>query len=308
MRVLVTGNRGKVGRAVEAWLHTQGDDVVGFDILDGLDIRDKKALDRRIQGCRAVVHLAVAPVDDDIVHSSEVFDANLNGTWNVLLSAADAGIKRFVFMSSVNALGMFKGLGRPDYLPIDDDHPSRPRAPYGLSKLLNEETCRYFSTRYGMTTICLRPPAVWEPHEYAQALRIWRANPRSEYLPRWEYGAFIDARDLADAVSRALRVPLEGHVRLLVCAADIASAGQSGRELARQLMPKVEWRGGEDYDKDPMRALLNTQRARRILGWTPFYTWKAFIESEEGKAAAASVPPSSVGKKLRSLLRLGSGR
>jgi nucleoside-diphosphate-sugar epimerase len=290
MRVLLTGNRGKVGRHVEALLRSQGDEVVGFDIADGHDMLDKQALDRLIAGCRAVVHLAIVNLPDDR-HPTRVLVDNVQGTWNVLLAAADAGIKRFVFMSSVNALGMFRGLGPPDYLPIDDDHPARPRAPYGLSKLLNDESCRFFSTRHGMTTVCLRPPAVWEPADYVRMLQRWRTNRRSEWSPAWEYGAFLDARDLADAVSRALRVPLQGHARLLLCSSDIASLDKTAPELARQLLPKVEWRGGDAYGTEPRRALVDTRRAREVLGWTPFYTWQRFIESEEGKAASTTALP-----------------
>jgi UDP-glucose 4-epimerase len=308
MRVLLTGNRGKVGQVTEAWLRSLGDEVVGFDLVDGFDVLDKKALDERIRACRAVVHLAIANLPED-VYADEVYETDVLGTWNVLRAAADAGIKRVVFMSSVNALGVFKREARPDYLPIDDEHPARPRSAYGLSKLLSEETCRYFSTRDGMTTICLRPPAVWEPEDYPKQLVNWRANPRSE-LADWEYGAFIDGRDLADAVSRALRVPLQGHARLLVCAPDIASLGKSGRELAKQLMPEVEWRGGEAYEKEPMRSLLDTRRAFEVLGWTPTYSWQAFVESEEGKVLASRpVPAPSIMTRLRSLgERLGLRR
>jgi len=48
------------------------------------------------------------------------------------------------------------GEGRPEYLPVDDDHPARPRSPYGLSKLLAEDVCRYFTETAGMTTIGTR--------------------------------------------------------------------------------------------------------------------------------------------------------
>ncbi|MDZ8240137.1 MAG: NAD-dependent epimerase/dehydratase family protein [Nostoc sp. ChiQUE01a] len=60
-------------------------------------------------------------------------------------AAAQAKVKRVVFFSSVDALGIFKGERKPDYLPLDDNHPCYPTTPYAVSKRLGEEMCRYFT-------------------------------------------------------------------------------------------------------------------------------------------------------------------
>jgi nucleoside-diphosphate-sugar epimerase len=177
-------------------------------------------------------------------------------------------------MSSVDALGIFLGERAPDYLPIDDDHPTYPRSPYALAKRLAEEMCRSFTEDTGIPTICLRPPGVFKEDTYAWIKDVRAANPEFEWSPFWEYGAFLDVRDVASAVSCALRCPDPGHVVLLLCADDISSAHHTSRELARIILPDVPWRGGLEFEQNPFRALLNTQRARQILNWAPQYRWR----------------------------------
>lgn len=103
-----------------------------------------------------------------------------------------------------------RGERLPDYFPVDDAHPRRAARPYGLSKLLGEDLCAGFTSRTGIATVCLRPVAVWDQARYGQVRDQWRARPRSEWEPYWEYGAFVDVRDVAAAVGQALTVPRPG--------------------------------------------------------------------------------------------------
>jgi len=81
--------------------------------------------------------------------------------------------------------------------------------------------------------VCLRPVAVWDEAGYSRVQDRWRAQPRSEWEPFWEYGAFVDVRDVAAA---ALTVPLAGHHRAPLCAADIGATAPS-LQLATRLAP-----------------------------------------------------------------------
>jgi nucleoside-diphosphate-sugar epimerase len=250
-------------------LRAEGDDVVGFDYVDGHDILDASALTAAAASCDTVVHAAAGlgvrqPGD-------RVITQNVTGNWNVLTAAAQAGMRRVVTFSSVNALGIFSGNGVPDYLPIDDDHSPRPTTSYGMGKRLLEELCRCFTLSTGIATICFRPPAVLVPARWAQYAAARAADPAAEWTPFWEYGAFIDVRDVAGAVFAALRCPDPGHLTALICADDITSP-IPGRELAARLMPQVPWRGAEQTD--PWETLVRSDRAREVLGWTPQYRWR----------------------------------
>jgi nucleoside-diphosphate-sugar epimerase len=104
--------------------------------------------------------------------------------------------------------------------------------------------------------------------------RARQEGPEFEWSPFWEYGAFIDVRDLAVAVSCALTADIVGHHRLLVCAADISSAQDDSLTLANRLVPEVPVRTPEEYAHDPFKALVDCHRAQRLLNWRPRHNWR----------------------------------
>jgi nucleoside-diphosphate-sugar epimerase len=272
MRILITGNRGFIGSAVQRHFVEEGHQVVGFDISAGFDILDAGAVERAMAGCDAVAHLAM-PFGKD-VSDSHVIAAGVEGTWNVLRAAERCGARRVVSYSSVNAMGIFMGEDKPDFLPLDESHPCRPGRAYGVAKYLGEEACRSFSLRTGIPTVCIRPPGVLsdESVEWIREQRLKDAE--FEWTPYWEYGCFIHVDDLARATLCALICPDPGHVSLLVTADDISSATHTSRELVDRLLPDIEWRGGVEYEQNPFRSLADTTLARRVLGWAPRFHWR----------------------------------
>lgn len=277
MRVLVTGSEGLIGRRLVPRLEEEGMRVVRYDLRHGQDVLDVRTLRHATNGCDAVVHLAARVDADDA--PADVLRTNLQGTANVLAAAEASGVRRIVYASSVNALGVFRGEGRPAYLPIDDDHPCRPRSAYGVSKVRSEHLCARSTARTGVPTVCLRPPGVWEEATYTRIAAARAANPESEWAPYWEYGAFLDVRDCAAAFLRALVCEDPGHLRLLLCAPDVSTSGATALELASRLLPDVEVRDRTSFDADPHRALIDTRRARRVLQWAPVHTWRAGVRA-----------------------------
>lgn len=267
MRVLVTGHRGNVGVPVARHLESLGHEIVGFDRADGMDLLELAAVTHAADGCAAIVHLA-ALAHDTAGRPEQIMAANVLGTWHVLLAAEAAGTGRVIHFSSAQVLGIAEGERLPDYFPVDDAHPRRAMRPYGLSKRLAEDMCAAATARTGIATVSLRPVAVWGPREYQQVQALRRADPRAEWEPFWEYGAFVDVRDVAAAVALALAVPLAGHHRALLCAADI-SATAPALELAARIAPDVPVRDPERYQADPWRALIDCSVAEAVLGWRP---------------------------------------
>ena len=77
-----------------------------------------------------------------------------------------------------------------------------------------EELCETFTRATGTPSVCLRAPGVFDDATYAVIERARAASPAAEWSPIWEYGAFLDVQDLADAVVAALTQPdLHGHHR-----------------------------------------------------------------------------------------------
>ena len=168
--------------------------------------------------------------------------------------------------------GIAEGERLPGYFPVDDAHPRRAARPYGLSKRLAEDLCEGFTARTGIATVCLRPVAVWDQAQYTRVADRWRARPESQWEPFWEYGAFVDVRDVAAAVRQALTVPLGGHHRALLCAAGIAATAPS-LDLAARLAPAVPVTDPGRYRADPWAALIDCSTAAATLGWRPACQW-----------------------------------
>jgi UDP-glucose 4-epimerase len=271
VRILVTGHRGNVGAPVAAHLERLGHDVVGFDRVDGDDLLDFASVRRSADGCAAVVH-AGALAHDSAGSAEDIMAVNVLGTWHVLLAAEAAGAGRVVYFSSGQVFGIAEGERLPDYFPVDDEHPRRAMRPYGLSKCLAEDLCAGFTARTGIPTVALRPAWVWEPGMYQRIEAQWRADPGLEWTPTWEYGQFVDVRDVAGAVQRALDLPLGGHHRVLLCAADIAATAPS-LVMAERFAPSVPVRGAARFQREPRRALFDCSAAARVLGWQPRYGW-----------------------------------
>ena len=271
MRILVTGHRGNVGSPVARHLAGLGYDVAGFDRVDGQDLLDLGQLKHAAAGCAAVAHLG-ALAHDTAGSPEQIMAVNVLGTWHTLLAAEAAGAERVIYFSSAQVFGTAGGERPPDYFPLDDAHPRRATRAYGLSKCLAEDLCAAFTARTGIASVALRPVWVWHPGQYQQIEAQWRASPESEYGPYWEYGAFVDVRDVATAVELALQVPLTGHHRAVLCAADIAATKPS-LDMVAQLAPDVTVKDPARYRADPWRALVDCSAAEIALGWRPRYGW-----------------------------------
>jgi nucleoside-diphosphate-sugar epimerase len=177
MKILVTGGTGGVGRPTVAWLLDRGhevrvldlrleDPLPGADYREG-DIADFAGLREHVAGMEGVLHLAAYP-HPSMAPSEEMFRVNVGGTFNVFQTAVEAGIRRVVCASSINALGYNFGIKFPEgqlrYFPIDEDHPLYTTDPYSFSKQMIEEIGVYFWRREGVSSVFLRFPAVYDLH------------------------------------------------------------------------------------------------------------------------------------------------
>ena len=172
MRILITGGAGLVGTPISERFLQLGWDVrvIGVDLdcpISGVDyrvcdIRDAAALEKPVEGCDAIVHLAAIP--STRTHPNpELFHINVAGTYNVFEAAARAGIKRIVQASSINTIGGYWGCDdrRYDYFPLDEAHPLHTTDAYSFSKQLVEEIAAYYWRRAGISSVSFRLPAVW---------------------------------------------------------------------------------------------------------------------------------------------------
>jgi nucleoside-diphosphate-sugar epimerase len=272
MTILVTGDAGRIGKRVVALLHSHGHETRGFDTINGFDLRDFAQVRDAVRGVDAIVHAGAIPSDRK-GHEEAVFASNAQGTWNILLSALEEGIKRVVHFSSVNALGAVGGHRPPLYFPVGDDYPHHPLTPYQIAKHISEETCRAFVDRWGMEIISLRPMFVSERSYYERW--DWMQNSPGAIGDFWGY---VDIDDVADAVYLSLTKPVTGYHAFLLCADDISRTGPTA-SLITEHYPNVPWRVPmqEWFAQNSDRALMDTTEAKRVLDWQPTRSWRDVV-------------------------------
>ena len=185
MRILVTGGMGEVGRPTVEWLLSHGHEVRVLDLtvdkpIEGAEciqgsITDFDKLGPLMEGMDGVVHLA-AYRHPALAPEHRLFEVNVGGTFNVFRAAADAGIKRVVCASSINAVGYNFGIrfpkGQLRYFPLDEDHPTYTTDPYSFSKQTIEQIGAYFWRRERIASLFLRFPAVYDLHAEGGGLLV----------------------------------------------------------------------------------------------------------------------------------------
>ena len=278
LSIAVTGGNGKLGRAVVAHLTELGHAVTVLDIAGErgsrfvqTDLSDYgqaadalAGIDEHHSGLDAVVHLAAAPAPG-LLPDAATFHKNMTTTFNVFQGARRAGIKRIVYASSETVLGLpFET--PPPYAPVDEEYDSRPETVYSLVKHLEEEMARKM-VRWdpALSITALRFSNVMEPADYAQ-FASWDADPLNR---KWNLWGYIDARDGAQAVRRALELSRPGFDAFIIAAADTVSS-RSNASLMAEVFPTVPYTptAGE-HD-----TLLSIDKARRELGFAPEYSWR----------------------------------
>jgi UDP-glucose 4-epimerase len=167
--VLVTGGAGFIGSELVHQLAGKGHKVTIVDnLVNGkrenvedllgdtvelviADIRDIESMKRCIQKADVIFHLACLGVRHSIHSPRENHEVNASATLELLFLARQAGVKRFVYVSSSEVYGCVR------WVPMNEDHPTFPRTIYGASKLAGECYTRAFHETYRYPTVIVRP-------------------------------------------------------------------------------------------------------------------------------------------------------
>lgn len=178
MKVLITGGNGAVGKAVVERLAVRGWQALVIGRTEGVeipnatyescDITNYAELREKVRGCDSIVHLAAIP-NPMRTPGPDLFHINVVGTYNVYEAAAAESITHLVQASSINSFGCFWGNVdiAPQYLPIDEAHPTYTTDPYSFSKNVIESIGDYYWRRKRISSLALRLPGVW-PRERFQ--------------------------------------------------------------------------------------------------------------------------------------------
>ncbi|WP_019937277.1 SDR family oxidoreductase [Bordetella sp. FB-8] len=297
LRVLVTGASGFVGQAFCSEWAARGGEVVAAlrtsrtfsrkitpvvvgDLAEDVDWRGA------LQGVDVVVHLAarVHVMRDTASDPLAAFrKVNVEGTRNLARQAAEAGVKRFVFLSSVKVNGESTPLGRAF---TTDDVPA-PEDAYGMSKLETEQALRELCARTGMEFVVIRPPLVYGPGVRGNFQAMLRAVRRGIPLP---LGAVDNRRslvaldNLVDLIATCLAHPAAANQVFMVSDAEVVSTTVLLRKVAAayglpgRLVPvPASWLRfcAASLGKCPAAdrllgsLVVDVSKTRAMLGWTP---------------------------------------
>jgi len=282
--VIVTGGLGRSGRWIVDRL--AADHAVVCVDLDhpGYEIAPRQHVDFRAADLTDAGETfdLVGEIDPDaVVHwgshpsptrhaGSRVFRDNVTGAYNVLVAAgrADATV---VQASSESAYGLAfaEDTPLPDELPITEDHPMRPEDPYGTGKVVAEEVADMVHRRHGVPVTSIRPSWIQYPGEYTcrdfDALADGAGNC-------WSY---VDVRDVADLVARAVADPPEGHEAVHAAAADNYLGRPTAEAVAEQFgaLP-------DECDLDGEQSALSTAKAADLFEWRPEHEWRTAREED----------------------------
>ncbi|HSP52001.1 MAG TPA: NAD(P)-dependent oxidoreductase [Cryobacterium sp.] len=280
MKIVVTGGSGKLGRTVVKYLVGEGHEVLNLD-RDGarshdlvvVDLKDYGqvvdavlGIDDRHSGFDAIVHLGAIPAPG-LVPDVATFHNNILSTYNVFQAARRAGIKKLVYASSETVLGLPFDID-PPYMPVDEEYPARPESTYSLVKHLEEQMAIQL-TRWDpeLSITALRFSNVKDPEDYA----AFPAFDADAALRKWNLWGYIDGRDGAQAVLRALENAKPGFEAFIIAAADTVMS-RPNAELAAEVFPGVELR-----DVGANDTLLSIDKARRMLGYAPKHSWRDHV-------------------------------
>ena len=281
--VLITGAAGTLGETLAPMLASDGwavrlADIRAVQRVDGslsTDIRSPDDVRRAVDGCDAIIHAAAWHGVHLRDHPPRDFwELNVDGTFNLLDAAVDAGVGRFVLSST---MGVYGSSSRPNEdgpaVRVHEALPLRPGDIYGQSKVIAERLAAYYEESRGVRAIALR-------------YGMFVPEPFGHYGVRMLYGG-VDARDVAAANVAALRrMESPGHFAAFNIFSPLPFEDDDLEPLRSDPMSAVRrhWPDAAELLETaqsplwgPINAVYDSGRAERELGWRARYGFGTFL-------------------------------
>lgn len=288
---LVTGGAGFIGSHICTALIERGARVRVLDnLLTGkranlahladrvefveASITDEEATRRACEGVSIVFHQAAIPSVPRSVREPRLnHEANVNGTFNVLMAARDAGVKRVVYAASSSAYG------ETEELPKRETMLPAPLSPYAAAKLVGEYYCQVFTRVYGLETVALRYFNVFGPRQdpsspYSGVISKFVTSLLNGAAPVI-FGDGEQSRDftyidnVVDANLRAAEAPAAAGEVMNVAIGERITLNQLLAELQQIIGTKLKAGYAETRAGDVRHSLADITKAQRLLGYTP---------------------------------------
>jgi UDP-glucose 4-epimerase len=306
MKILVTGGAGYIGSAAVKKLIGENHQVVVIDnLLKGKkelvdqkaifyqgDLVDKGLLDNIFSEHQfdAVIHFASYKAAGESMKQLEKYSDNITGTINLLNVMVQYNVKKIIFSSSAAVYG------EPQYIPIDENHPTNPINYYGFTKLECEKIIQWYSQLKGITGICLRyfnvagdaglnyvDPDAQNIFPIIMEVLINRRDQLTIFGNDYTTSDgtcirdYVDVNDLVDAHILALDLKKSEVINLG------SNSGTSVLELINTFETvseqKVNWGFSPKRAGDPAKLTASNEKAKSSLNWKPKRNIKDMVKS-----------------------------
>jgi len=287
MKILVTGGGGFIGsHVVDAYIGLGHEVVVVDDLSTGrkqnlnhkahfhqMKIQDTKIGELFAKHRFDVVNHHAAQMDVRRSVTDPIFDAQTNvlGMLNLLQNSVQHGVKKFIFSSTGGAI-----YGEQDYFPADENHPTWPISPYGITKLTGEKYLFYYQQVYNLQHVIFRYANVYGP----------RQNPHGEagVVAIFTERLLAGSQPIINGDGKQTRdyVYVGDLVRASVMAlahdkSDVFNIGTGKETDVNDLFQMLRQAAGSQLDEvhgpakagEQLRSCLTYARAEKILGWKP---------------------------------------
>lgn len=303
MKILITGGAGFLGINLVRYLLKHGHEVVSYDFADfdypeknqitvvTKDIRNKADVDNAMQNVDIVVHCAAAL---PLYSKEDIYSTDVDGSRNVITSAFEHGVKRFIHISSTAVYGI------PDHHPLYETDALVGVGPYGEAKILAEQECEKFRSQ-GKCVSILRPKSFVGPERLGVFALFYDWALTGHNFPMIGMGnnkyQLLDVEDLCEAiylcitkeesaVNSTFNIGAKEYTTMKEdYQAVLDKAGHNKKiigfpaspmiwtlrllELLR-ISPLYKW----VYETASVDSFVSIEKAERILGYAPKYSNK----------------------------------
>ncbi|MDD5017624.1 MAG: NAD(P)-dependent oxidoreductase [Eubacteriales bacterium] len=284
---LVTGANGFVGKEVVRQLLNNGNNVtaIGRHKPDlnvqfiKADICDTQAIRGALQDKKFdyVFHLASLPIDTGDPY--QMVNTNVYGCLNLLEEARKIKPEKFVLASSISAYEWFPAtkFNAPDYLPVDEEHPCRPKDMYSVTKRMQELLIQTYYWQYKVPAVALRVTAVIGPDGKGggqgwREIAVQLSKGERVQIPHMsasEKCHYVDIRDVARMFIAAAKSDVHGG-EIFNCCGPKAVTGAEFAEIVHRYYPDIIVEYGFPWSMAQGNEIeFDMSKAKEILGYEP---------------------------------------
>ena len=285
---LITGASGFVGREVvrqvladDGHVTAMGRHKPDLDVeFISADIRDRHAVAEALKDKKYdyILHIASLPIDTGDPYN--MVDTNVYGCLNLLEAARRIKPKKFVFASSISAYEWFPAtkFNPPDYLPVDEDHPCRPKDMYSATKRMQELLVRTYYWQYKVPAVGLRVTAVIGPdgrgggqgwREIAEQLSRGE-QVQIPHMSADEKCHYIDIRDVAGLFIAAAKSGDASSGEIFNCCGPKAVTGAEFARAVNKYYPDIVVEFGFPWSMAQGGEIeFSMKKAEDMLGFKP---------------------------------------